>query len=94
MIRDHLTPAQRAGGRLILGPDHGWGLGMAVALRTTAEGVPAGAYGWSGGLGTSWMADPRSGLTAILMTQTMFENPDPPAVHKDFWRAVFGPAEG
>ncbi len=89
MTRDHLTPAQRAGGRIILRPDHGRGYGMAVVLDATAEGIPAGAYGWSGGLGTTWVADPRSGLTAILMTQSMFTSPDPPQVHKDFWRAVF-----
>lgn len=66
---------------------------MSVALKDTTEGIPAGAYGWNRGLGTSWVADPRSGLTAILMTQTMFESADPPAVHKDFWRTVFHPQD-
>ena len=89
MTKDHLTPAQRAGGQIILGPDHGWGYGMAVVIGTTPEGIPAGTYGWSGGLGTTWVAEPHSDLTAILMTQTMFTNPDPPQIHKDFWRAVF-----
>jgi CubicO group peptidase (beta-lactamase class C family) len=91
MTRDHLTPAQRAGGALILGADHGWGYGMAVALKDTAEGIPAGAYRWNGGFGTSWVTDPQSGVTAILLTQTLFQSADPPAVHKDFWRAVFRP---
>ena len=93
MTKDHLTPAQRAGGQMILGPDRGWGYGMAVVLGTTADGIPAGTCGWSGGLGTTWVADPRSDLTAILMTQTMFTSPDPPQVHKDFWRVVFRPAD-
>ena len=48
-------------------------------------------YGWDGGMGTTWVADQRSDLTAILMTQTMFTSPDLPQVHKDFWRAVFRP---
>jgi CubicO group peptidase (beta-lactamase class C family) len=91
MTNDYLTPAQREGGEIILGPNRGWGYGMSVACDTTAEGIPAGAYGWNGGCGTSWVADPASGVTAILMTQTMFERPDPPAVHKDFWHAVFAP---
>jgi CubicO group peptidase (beta-lactamase class C family) len=91
MTSDRLTPVQREGGEIILGPNRGWGYGMSVACDTTAEGIPAGAYGWNGGCGTSWVADPSSGRTAILMTQTMFERPDPPAVHKDFWRAVFAP---
>jgi CubicO group peptidase (beta-lactamase class C family) len=89
MTNDHLTPAQRTGGQIILGPDRGWGYGMAVVLGTTAEGIPTAAYGWNGGLGTTWVADPQSDLTAILMTQTMFATPDPPQVHGDFWRVVF-----
>jgi CubicO group peptidase (beta-lactamase class C family) len=94
MTKDHLTPAQRVSGQVILGSDHGWGYGVSVALHRTAEGIPAGAYGWSGGLGTTWVADPPSDLTAILMTPTMFESPDPPQVHKDFWRAVFPTTDG
>lgn len=89
MTRDHLTPTQRDGGRAVLGPGCGWGYGMAVVTAATAEGVPAGAYGWNGGLGTSWIADPQSDTTAILLTQTMFQSPDPPAVHKEFWGALF-----
>ncbi len=90
MTRDHLTAAQRAGGEPILTANHGWGYGLAVATARTAEGVPAGAYGWNGGLGTSWVADPASQTTAILMTQVAFTSPDPPPVHKVFCRAVFG----
>jgi len=89
MLRDHLTPAQRADGEPILCRGNGWGYGLAVAVEPRAEGIPAGVFGWNGGLGTSWLADPASGLTAILLTQTMFQSPDPPDVHKEFWRAVF-----
>jgi len=93
MTRDCLTPEQQAGGETILTAGHGWGYGMAMALKGTAEGIPAGAIGWNGGLGTSWVADPASDTTAILMTQTMFTSPDAPAVHKDFQRAVFQAAD-
>jgi CubicO group peptidase (beta-lactamase class C family) len=92
MTTDHLTPAQRAGGAVILGDGRGWGLGMSVVVETTAEGLPVGTYGWNGGLGTTWVADPHSGLTAILLTQTMFTSPVAPAVHQEFWHAVFSPA--
>ncbi len=92
MTRDHLTPTQRAGGQFILGPHSGWGYGMSVTIDASAEGVPAGAYGWAGGLGTTWIAEPRSKMTAILLTQTLFTSPDPPAMHKDFWRGVFQPS--
>jgi hypothetical protein len=34
MTKDHLTPAQRVGGQVILGSDHGWD--MACPSRSTA----------------------------------------------------------
>lgn len=85
---DRLTPAQRQAGALILGPDRGWGLGAGVHVQKSAQGVPVGAFGWDGGFGTSWFTDPASGLTAILLTQRVFDGPDPPAVHKDFAKAA------
>jgi CubicO group peptidase (beta-lactamase class C family) len=90
MTRDHLTAEQRAGGAPILAPNQGWGYGVAVTLTRSPEGVRAGAYGWNGGRGTSWVMDPSTDTTAILLTQAAFTNPDPPPVHKAFWRAVFG----
>jgi CubicO group peptidase (beta-lactamase class C family) len=90
MTRDHLTSAQRTGGLPFLDQGRGWGFGMSVVSRETAGGLPRGAFGWSGGLGTSWMSDPRSGLTAILFTQTMFTSPEGPGLHEEFWRGVFG----
>jgi CubicO group peptidase (beta-lactamase class C family) len=88
MRTDHLTAAQREDGRdILLG--RGWGYGMGVAVEATPEGFSQGAYGWDGGFGTSWINDPASGLTAILMTQRVFDSPDPPQIHKDFQRAAF-----
>jgi CubicO group peptidase (beta-lactamase class C family) len=89
MTRDWLTPAERAGGAPILAPGQGWGFGMAVQVEPSAEGVPAGDYGWNGGFGTSWIADPATETTVIVLTQTLFRSPDPPAVHRDVWRSVF-----
>jgi CubicO group peptidase (beta-lactamase class C family) len=40
-----------------------------------------GAYGWNGGLGTTWLADPNHDLTVIILTQRMFESPERPASH-------------
>jgi CubicO group peptidase (beta-lactamase class C family) len=85
---DRLTAAQRQGGADIMGPDRSWGLGVGVYAQRSAQGIPAGAFGWDGGFGTSWFTDPASGLTAILLTQRVFDGPDPPAVHKDFARAA------
>jgi CubicO group peptidase (beta-lactamase class C family) len=90
MTTDHLTSAQRTGGLPFLDHGRGWGFGMSVVIGETVEGLPSGAFGWSGGLGTSWMADAQPGLTAILLTQTMFTSPEGPALHEEFWRVVFG----
>jgi CubicO group peptidase (beta-lactamase class C family) len=92
MTRDHLTASQRVAAAPLLGNRRGWGLGVAVVTGTTAQGIPAGAYGWYGGFGTSWIVDPASGTSAILLTQTLFTTPMPPAVHQEFWAAVFSPA--
>ncbi len=89
MTRNHLSAAQAAGGRPILAPGQGWGHGLAVWLEPSPEGAPPGSFGWNGGLGTSWIADPASNLTLILLTQTLFDDPSGPAVHHDFQRAVF-----
>jgi CubicO group peptidase (beta-lactamase class C family) len=91
MTRDHLTADQRARGAAILGSGRGWGYGLSVVAEKSAAGLPPGAVGWNGGLGTTWVADPRSGLTAILLTQTMFTSPEVPAMHQEFWHAVFSP---
>jgi CubicO group peptidase (beta-lactamase class C family) len=92
MTTDQLTATQRLGGASILGDGRGWGLGMSVIHEMTAAGLPAGSYGWNGGLGTSWVTDPASGLIAILLTQTLFTSPAPPSVHQEIWRTVFSPS--
>jgi len=91
MTSDHLTATQRAAAAPILGESRGWGFGLAVVTAPTAQGLPRGAYGWNGEFGTSWVADPASETSAILLTQTLFGSPEPPAVHQEFWSAVFSP---
>jgi CubicO group peptidase (beta-lactamase class C family) len=91
MTSDQLTASQRAAAAPALGEHGSWGFGVAVITDTTREGVPAGAYGLNGQFGTSWVADPSSGTSAILLTQTLFTSPDPPALHREFWSAVFSP---
>lgn len=90
MTTNRLTPAQMTDGAMILGPGRGWGLGLGVQVTASPYGVQPGAYGWDGGFGTSWFNDPAKGLTAILLTQRVFDSPEPPQVHKDFWRDAYG----
>ena len=88
MTANRLTPEQMKDGAMILGPGRGWGLGVGVATADNPYLAP-GAYGWDGGFGTSWFNDPAKGLTAVLLTQRVFDSPDPPPVHKDFWRDAY-----
>ncbi|CAN7250922.1 serine hydrolase [Phenylobacterium sp. LjRoot219] len=89
MQTNALTEAQMDDGREILGPGWGWGLGVGVQVGENPYGIARGAYGWNGGFGTSWFNDPANGLVAILLTQRVFDGPDPPQLHKDFWRAAY-----
>jgi CubicO group peptidase (beta-lactamase class C family) len=83
MTTDQLTPGQKAHGGLLPGFFHGrsWGFCQAV--------YDSGAFGWDGGLGTSWLVDPGRELTVIVLTQRMFESPDPPQVHRDIQAAAY-----
>ena len=83
MTTDQLTPEQKARGGLLPGFFHGrsWGFCQAV--------YDNGAFGWDGGLGTSWLVDPSQDLTVIVLTQRMFDGPDTPQVHRDIQAAAY-----
>ena len=82
MTADQLTAEQKARGGL--GPGFfeklSWGFCQAV--------YPNGAFGWNGGFGTSWLVDPVGDLTVIVLTQRLFESPQPPPVHVEIQAAV------
>jgi hypothetical protein len=83
MTSDQLTAAQKAFGGL--GPgffDHmSWAFGQAVREDDR--------YGWDGGFGSSFLVDPNNELTVIVLTQRMFESPEPPQVHRDIRDAAY-----
>jgi CubicO group peptidase (beta-lactamase class C family) len=84
MTRDQLTPEQRArDGRGFL-DGRGWGFCQSVVI----EGPYAGAFGWDGGLGTSWLVDPGRDLTVIVLTQRLFETAQAPQVQRDLQAAA------
>ena len=47
------------------------------------------AFGWDGGLGTSWLVYPVKDLVVIVLTQRVRETPQPPAVHNDLQDAAY-----
>ncbi|WP_324194441.1 serine hydrolase domain-containing protein [Nocardia blacklockiae] len=82
MTTGQLTPEQRSHGGLAPGffVDNSWGYGVSVAAD--------GSYGWDGGFGTSWLADPGRDLTVLVLTQRLFDTPQIPQVHTDFRAAA------
>lgn len=83
MRTDQLTPEQRARGGL--GPDFFNSASWSFCQAVYADG----SFGWDGGLGTTWRIDPARDLIMIVLTQRMWERPDPPQVHEDIQAAAY-----
>jgi CubicO group peptidase (beta-lactamase class C family) len=90
MTNDALTPANKAFGALSPGyfDHHGWGFGMAVVTSRDELSMPERSYGWDGGLGSSWYAEPSTGTTGVLLTSRSWTEPSPPPLFRAFWRHV------
>lgn len=88
MTRDQVTAAQRTGNADAILTGRSWSLCQAV----TTEGPRAGAFGWDGGLGTSWLVDPARDLVVIVLTQRVWETSQLPAVHGDLQEAAYAAA--
>jgi CubicO group peptidase (beta-lactamase class C family) len=96
MTSDQLTAAQKASpgpGDWWPGPsprfrqDRTWGFCQSVIT----QGRFTGAYGWDGGLGITWLADPSRDMAVIAATQRLFGGPEAvPEVHADLQEAAFG----
>jgi CubicO group peptidase (beta-lactamase class C family) len=84
MTRDQLTPEQKSGAAVFLN-----GRSWAYCQSVVTEGPRAGAFGWDGGLGTSWLVDPRRDLTVVVLTQRLFDRATPPEVHRDLQAAAY-----
>jgi CubicO group peptidase (beta-lactamase class C family) len=90
MTTDQLTPEVKARGALTpqFFERHGWGYCISVVTQTDEMGRAAGSFGWGGGLGTSWYADPKRNLTGVLFTNRSWSEPSEPPIFRDFWREV------
>lgn len=85
MTRDQLDARQRASGQGFLSEDDSWGFCQAVVI----SGPRAGAFGWAGGLGTTWLVDPTRDLTVIVMTQRMMDGAQGQSLHDDLQAAAY-----
>ncbi len=83
MCSDQLTAEQKARGGF--GPTffqgQSWGFCQMVQ--------DSGAFGWDGGLGTSWHVDPARDLTVIALTQRMFDSAELPPMHAAVREAAY-----
>jgi CubicO group peptidase (beta-lactamase class C family) len=60
MTTDQLTSGQKAVSGMLPGQwdNRGWGFGVSIITHRDDVWATPGAYGWAGGLGTSWATDP------------------------------------
>ena len=85
MTTDQLTSENKRRGGLTEGAWDAAGWGFGVQVTTARTGLASvGRYGWNGGLGTMWFNDPREQLIGILLTQRLFDSPQPPKFCLDF----------
>ena len=95
MTSGQLTPAQQR----FPGPGDWWPGPSAkfrqrrtwgFCLSVITEGRFAGAYGWDGGFGSTWLVSPADDLVVVVLAQRSFGGPDAvPAVHADLQEAAF-----
>jgi CubicO group peptidase (beta-lactamase class C family) len=88
MTSDQLTPGQRDGNEVFLGPHGSWGFGLAVPAAGSSDAPFPCGTGWDGGTGTTWRSDTRRGVTAMLFTQRHVTSFGPPPLIENFWSAV------
>lgn len=91
MRSDQLADGQAAASGF-LADNQSWGFGLAVTTRRTGVSSNPGQFGWDGGLGTSWCADPGQDMQGILLTQAA-GGPEPSRLYLDFWTCVYQAVE-
>ncbi len=87
MTRDQLTPDQKARGGL--GPGFFDGISWGYSVSVVTAGERAGAFGWAGGFGSTWLADPARDLTVLVLTQRTFDGPGGHPLHDEVQTAAY-----
>src|SRR5262249_26705494 len=91
MTTDHLTPEQKqaSGPFASYFANHGWGFGMSMVTERDGVGEAVGRFGWNGGLGSVWYADPSEDMVTILMTGSAKFVLHIPNIYRDFWTLAY-----
>ena len=87
MTRDQLTPEQKAHGGL--GPGFFDTISWGYSVSVVTAGERAGAFGWAGGFGSTWLADPARDLTVLVLTQRTFDGPAGHPLHDEVQAAAY-----
>ena len=91
MVKDQISAEVKAVSPFFPGfwDTHGWGLGMAVITAPDDISPRPGRFGWWGGFGTTFFADPNSDTVAILFTQRMMNSADDTKMSEEFLKLAF-----
>ncbi|MGZ8753097.1 MAG: serine hydrolase domain-containing protein [Acidimicrobiia bacterium] len=96
MMTDRLTSAQKAATAnaadywdSMFWDAFGWGFGMSVVTKRIDVETSPGRVGWDGGMGTAWTTDRTEQIVTMLMTQKLWDSPDPPTIVRDFRTAAY-----
>ena len=67
---------------------YGWGLGCRTLLDPSKQHNlgSVGEFGWAGAASTYFLVDNSKKLSATIMTQVLFGNPD---LHRDFYKYIY-----
>jgi len=67
---------------------YGWGLGCRTLLDPSKQHNlgSVGEFGWAGAASTYFLVDNNKKLSATIMTQVLFGNPD---LHRDFYKYIY-----
>jgi CubicO group peptidase (beta-lactamase class C family) len=90
MTTDHITPEQKAVSPFFpnFWDKRGWGFGLSMITRRDDLADVPGRFGWDGGYGTSFYADPKEDMAGILLTQRLWD-PTFLAILSDFWTQAY-----
>lgn len=69
--------------------DRGWGLGLSVVTGADEIAPWPGRYGWDGGYGTYFIADPRAEALALVLTQRLLGGPDDTRIKEEFLKLAY-----
>jgi CubicO group peptidase (beta-lactamase class C family) len=91
MVKDQIPEEVKAASPFFPGfwDTRGWGLGLAVITTPDNVSPRPGRFGWWGGFGTTFFADPNSDTVALLFTQRMMGGADDTKMSEEFLKLAF-----